>query len=161
MFPLGCGVMLDICTVWLFPQGSFRSRAAFLMFAPLTSAFYHWVLGTMFMFVPFDERCNVVYVLTLIRAGTNLQSCSRDVDPSCDQAPCGSSRTHKTRTSIRFVTFLNARHLSKSANYCLVLSCTVWWSFAALRPCPVFCVSSAERSCRSVGMSGKTFVISV
>ena len=51
VFPLGCGVMLDICTVWLFPQGSFRSRAAFLMFAPLTSAFYHWVLGTMFMYV--------------------------------------------------------------------------------------------------------------
>ncbi|KAH8104046.1 hypothetical protein BXZ70DRAFT_888328, partial [Cristinia sonorae] len=50
VFPLGCGVMLDICTVWLFPQGSFRSRAAFLMFAPLTSAFYHWVLGTMFMY---------------------------------------------------------------------------------------------------------------
>jgi len=50
VFPLGCGVMLDICTVWLFPQGSFRSRAAFLMFAPLTAAFYHWVLGTMFMY---------------------------------------------------------------------------------------------------------------
>ncbi|THH29527.1 hypothetical protein EUX98_g4673 [Antrodiella citrinella] len=50
VFPLGCGVMLDICTVWLFPHGSFRSRAAFLMFAPLTAAFYHWVLGTMFMY---------------------------------------------------------------------------------------------------------------
>ncbi|KAI1796687.1 hypothetical protein LXA43DRAFT_986618 [Ganoderma leucocontextum] len=50
IFPLGCGVMLDVCTVWLFPQGSFRSRAAFLMYAPLTSVFYHWVLGTMFMY---------------------------------------------------------------------------------------------------------------
>ncbi|KAI0788709.1 hypothetical protein C8Q75DRAFT_879244 [Abortiporus biennis] len=50
VFPLGCGVMLDACTVWLFPQGSFRSRTAFLMFAPLTSAFYHWVIGTMFMY---------------------------------------------------------------------------------------------------------------
>lgn len=49
IFPLGCGVMLDVCTVWLFPQGSFRSRAAFLMYAPLTAVFYHWVLGTMFM----------------------------------------------------------------------------------------------------------------
>ncbi|TBU39775.1 hypothetical protein BD309DRAFT_1083198 [Dichomitus squalens] len=50
IFPLGCGVMLDVCTVWLFPQGSFRSRAAFLMYAPLTAVFYHWVLGTMFMY---------------------------------------------------------------------------------------------------------------
>ncbi|OBZ73915.1 ERAD-associated E3 ubiquitin-protein ligase doa10 [Grifola frondosa] len=50
IFPLGCGIMLDVCTVWLFPQGSFRSRAAFLMYAPLTAIFYHWVLGTMFMY---------------------------------------------------------------------------------------------------------------
>lgn len=49
IFPLGCGMMLDVCTVWLFPHGSFRSRAAFLMYAPLTAVFYHWVLGTMFM----------------------------------------------------------------------------------------------------------------
>ncbi|THH00644.1 hypothetical protein EW026_g1929 [Hermanssonia centrifuga] len=50
VFPLGCGVMLDVCTVSLFPQGSFRSRTAFLMYAPLTTAFYHWVIGTMFMY---------------------------------------------------------------------------------------------------------------
>lgn len=50
VFPLGCGVMLDICTVSLFPQGSLRTRVAFLAHAPLTSAFYHWVIGTMFMY---------------------------------------------------------------------------------------------------------------
>ncbi|KAI0682125.1 hypothetical protein C8T65DRAFT_625163 [Cerioporus squamosus] len=50
LFPLGCGIMLDVCTVWLFPQGSFRSRTGFLMYAPLTAVFYHWVLGTMFMY---------------------------------------------------------------------------------------------------------------
>ncbi|KAH9933406.1 uncharacterized protein B0H18DRAFT_1196777 [Fomitopsis serialis] len=50
IFPLGCGVMLDACTVWLVPQGNFRSRAAFLTYAPMTSAFYHWVIGTMFMY---------------------------------------------------------------------------------------------------------------
>ncbi|KAH9935970.1 uncharacterized protein BXZ73DRAFT_76777 [Epithele typhae] len=49
-FPLGCGVMLDICTVWLFPQGSFGMRAAFLVYAPVTAVFYHWVVGTMFMY---------------------------------------------------------------------------------------------------------------
>lgn len=42
--------MLDICTVWLFPIASFRARTTFLLFAPLTSAFYHWVVGTMFMY---------------------------------------------------------------------------------------------------------------
>lgn len=41
--------MLDVCTVGLFPQGSLRTRAEFLLYAPLTAAFYHWVIGTMFM----------------------------------------------------------------------------------------------------------------
>ncbi|KAI0831910.1 hypothetical protein BC628DRAFT_1350502 [Trametes gibbosa] len=50
IFPLGCGMMLDVCSVWMFPNGTFRSRAAFLLFAPLRASFYHWVLGTMFMY---------------------------------------------------------------------------------------------------------------
>lgn len=50
VFPLGCGIMLDVCTVSLFPQGSWRGRLAFFVHAPLTSAFYHWVIGTMFMY---------------------------------------------------------------------------------------------------------------
>ncbi|KAI0761783.1 hypothetical protein BD413DRAFT_700194 [Trametes elegans] len=50
IFPLGCGMMLDICSVWMFPHGTFRSRAAFLLFAPMRATFYHWVLGTMFMY---------------------------------------------------------------------------------------------------------------
>ncbi|OJT03305.1 ERAD-associated E3 ubiquitin-protein ligase doa10 [Trametes pubescens] len=50
IFPLGCGMMLDVCSVWMFPHGTFRSRAAFLLFAPLRATFYHWVLGTMFMY---------------------------------------------------------------------------------------------------------------
>ncbi|OCH96342.1 hypothetical protein OBBRIDRAFT_816012 [Obba rivulosa] len=50
VFPLGCGVMLDICSVWLLQQGTLRTRAEFLVFAPLTAIFYHWVIGTMFMY---------------------------------------------------------------------------------------------------------------
>lgn len=50
IFPLGCGVMLDICTVWVFPEASLESRAAFFTQAPLTAMFYHWVAGTMFMY---------------------------------------------------------------------------------------------------------------
>ncbi|KAI0676025.1 hypothetical protein C8Q78DRAFT_1142731 [Trametes maxima] len=50
IFPLGCGMMLDICSGWMFPHGTFRSRAALLFFAPLRAIFYHWILGTMFMY---------------------------------------------------------------------------------------------------------------
>ncbi|KAG5640450.1 hypothetical protein DXG03_008621 [Asterophora parasitica] len=49
-FPLCCGVVLDLCTVWLFSEANFASRAAFFVQAPLTATFYHWVAGTMFMY---------------------------------------------------------------------------------------------------------------
>lgn len=50
IFPLGCGVVLDVCTVWLFPETNIQSRLAFLFQAPLTSLFYHWIAGTLFMY---------------------------------------------------------------------------------------------------------------
>ncbi|PCH44456.1 hypothetical protein WOLCODRAFT_90853 [Wolfiporia cocos MD-104 SS10] len=50
VFPLGCGIMLDACTVWLLPQGDLNSRLTFFKYAPITSIFYHWVVGTMFMY---------------------------------------------------------------------------------------------------------------
>ncbi|EIW77545.1 hypothetical protein CONPUDRAFT_75404 [Coniophora puteana RWD-64-598 SS2] len=31
IFPLGCGIMLDVCTVWLFPEATIESRAAFFL----------------------------------------------------------------------------------------------------------------------------------
>ncbi|KAJ3902429.1 hypothetical protein F5879DRAFT_1003174 [Lentinula edodes] len=49
-FPLGCGVVLDICTLWFFPGASYVSRMEFSYQAPLTAIFYHWVAGTMFMY---------------------------------------------------------------------------------------------------------------
>lgn len=51
IFPLGCGVILDLCTIWFFPEVSLRARLVFMQYAPLTATFYHWVVGTMFMFV--------------------------------------------------------------------------------------------------------------
>lgn len=98
VFPLGCGVMLDVCTVWLFPQGSFRSRAAFLMYAPLTAVFYHWVLGTMFMYVNFHPSLTDT-PLNMRISGTNLPFSCLVAVASCGLVPCGSSRTLKTRTS--------------------------------------------------------------
>ncbi|KAJ3511235.1 hypothetical protein NLJ89_g4212 [Agrocybe chaxingu] len=50
VFPLGCGIVLDLCTVWLFPEANIHSRIAFFTQAPLTAMFYHWIAGTMFMY---------------------------------------------------------------------------------------------------------------
>ncbi|PPQ70661.1 hypothetical protein CVT24_000669 [Panaeolus cyanescens] len=50
IFPLGCGIVLDLSTVWLFPEANIQSRGAFFAQAPLTATFYHWVAGTMFMY---------------------------------------------------------------------------------------------------------------
>jgi len=52
IFPLGCGINLDLCSIWLFPEASLQTRVAFFKYAPLTATFYHWVIGTMFMCVP-------------------------------------------------------------------------------------------------------------
>ncbi|KAG6898308.1 hypothetical protein C0992_011899 [Termitomyces sp. T32_za158] len=49
-FPLSCGIVLDLCTVWCFPEANFTSRVTFFTEAPLTAIFYHWVAGTMFMY---------------------------------------------------------------------------------------------------------------
>ncbi|EFI27420.1 RING finger membrane protein [Coprinopsis cinerea okayama7 len=49
IFPLACGIILDVSTVWLFPEANIHSRIAFFGQAPLTAMFYHWVAGTMFM----------------------------------------------------------------------------------------------------------------
>ncbi|EJD07670.1 uncharacterized protein FOMMEDRAFT_101037 [Fomitiporia mediterranea MF3/22] len=50
VFPLGCGVMLDFCTLQLFPDATVRSRMSFFAYAPVTATFYHWMVGTMFMY---------------------------------------------------------------------------------------------------------------
>ncbi|KAF8625036.1 hypothetical protein AX17_006950 [Amanita inopinata Kibby_2008] len=49
-FPFGCGLVLDLCTIWLFPEANLQSRSAFFVQAPLTAIFYHWVAGTLFMY---------------------------------------------------------------------------------------------------------------
>ncbi|KAL0574135.1 hypothetical protein V5O48_007824 [Marasmius crinis-equi] len=50
IFPFGCGLVLDFCTIWLFPEANFASRAVFFYQAPLTAMFYHWIAGTLFMY---------------------------------------------------------------------------------------------------------------
>ncbi|KAJ3022734.1 hypothetical protein HKX48_005361 [Thoreauomyces humboldtii] len=51
LFPLFCGVLIDICTLPLFgPHASLESRWTFYQAYPWTSEFLHWVAGTTFMF---------------------------------------------------------------------------------------------------------------
>ncbi|KAF9013558.1 hypothetical protein BDZ89DRAFT_467644 [Hymenopellis radicata] len=50
VFPLGCGVVLDLFALWLFSPSNLASRTVFLYQAPMTTTFYHWVAGTMFMY---------------------------------------------------------------------------------------------------------------
>jgi len=72
LFPLGCGINLDLCSIWLFPEASLQSRIAFFQYAPLTATFYHWVVGTMFMWV---VSLGLASAADLYLAGINSRSC--------------------------------------------------------------------------------------
>ncbi|KAF4610509.1 hypothetical protein D9613_006687 [Agrocybe pediades] len=50
IFPGGCGIVLDLSTIWLFPEANLQSRMMFFTQAPLSATFFHWVFGTMFMY---------------------------------------------------------------------------------------------------------------
>ena len=46
VFPLGCGILLDLCLLPLFHEAGL-ARAAFHLRAPFVSLFLHWVGGTL------------------------------------------------------------------------------------------------------------------
>ena len=50
VFPLYCGMLLDIALLPLFENATLMSRLQFTMNFPLTSAFVHWFVGTAYMF---------------------------------------------------------------------------------------------------------------
>lgn len=108
-FPLGCGVVLDLCTVWLFPEADLMSRAAFFFRAPLTAMFYHWVAGTMFMSV-FSLQSSRPFPHTMLYTGIPLPSYYLAVAVLCAPGPCGSLKTPRTKIRIPFGTFLTAQH---------------------------------------------------
>lgn len=49
LFPFGCGVILDLSTLPLFPDTSLWNRLEYCANAPVAAAFFHWMLGTMCM----------------------------------------------------------------------------------------------------------------
>lgn len=50
IFPIACGLLLDLSTLPLFPGATVWSRILFYVKAPVTSVFLHWFVGTAFMF---------------------------------------------------------------------------------------------------------------
>ncbi|EXJ93102.1 hypothetical protein A1O3_01658 [Capronia epimyces CBS 606.96] len=50
VFPLYCGLLLDVALLPLFANATFASRLAFIIRAPFTGIFIHWFIGTCYMF---------------------------------------------------------------------------------------------------------------
>lgn len=74
IFPLYCGILLDVALMPLFENATFGTRLAFAMESPLTSLFVHWFIGTcyMFHFALFVSMCRKI-----MRSGV-LCECSFD-----------------------------------------------------------------------------------
>lgn len=50
VFPLYCGILLDLALLPLFENATIASRIEFTKTAPFTSVFVHWFIGTCYMF---------------------------------------------------------------------------------------------------------------
>ncbi|KAI0029551.1 hypothetical protein K488DRAFT_56109 [Vararia minispora EC-137] len=112
LFPLGCGINLDICSIWMFPETTLETRIAFFKLAPVTSIFYHWVIGTLFMY---QFAILLAGSRTIMRPGAMWFI----KDPS-------DSNFHPIRDILERPALLQLRKLLFSAlMYCLVLTCGV------------------------------------
>lgn len=62
VFPLYCGMLLDIALLPLFESASMKSRLLFTVNYPVTSIFVHWFVGTgyMFHFALFVSMCRKI-----------------------------------------------------------------------------------------------------
>lgn len=62
VFPLYCGLLLDVALLPLFEGATLKSRLAFTLKFPLTSIFVHWFVGTgyMFHFALFVSMCRKI-----------------------------------------------------------------------------------------------------
>ena len=67
IFPIFCGVLIDLTTLPLFPNATIASRLEFGQRFGFTSTFLHWFAGTLYMFhfAMFVSMCR-----ELVRAGT-------------------------------------------------------------------------------------------
>ncbi|KOS22218.1 ERAD-associated E3 ubiquitin-protein ligase doa10 [Escovopsis weberi] len=62
VFPLYCGLLLDLALLPLFEGATFKSRMLFTYNYPMTSVFVHWFVGTgyMFHFALFVSMCRKI-----------------------------------------------------------------------------------------------------
>lgn len=74
IFPLYCGLLLDVALLPLFGSATLMSRIAFTFSSPYTSIFVHWFVGTcyMFHFALFVAMCR-----KLMRTGVLCELISR------------------------------------------------------------------------------------
>lgn len=62
VFPLYCGMLLDLALLPLFAEATLKSRLLFTLDYPVTSIFVHWFIGTgyMFHFALFVSMCRKI-----------------------------------------------------------------------------------------------------
>jgi E3 ubiquitin-protein ligase MARCH6 len=62
VFPLYCGMLLDVALLPLFEDATLKSRLLFTLQYPVTSVFVHWFIGTgyMFHFALFVSMCRKI-----------------------------------------------------------------------------------------------------
>ncbi|TIB68148.1 hypothetical protein E3P77_01303 [Wallemia ichthyophaga] len=51
LFPLACGILLEICSMPLYADISFQSRLNYTINSPITSLFTKWLCGTLLLFL--------------------------------------------------------------------------------------------------------------
>jgi E3 ubiquitin-protein ligase DOA10 len=49
LFPMMCGGALCICAKWVFPVADSQPPFSYMQFAPTTSAFWYWTVGSYYM----------------------------------------------------------------------------------------------------------------
>lgn len=83
LFPLYCGLLLDVALLPLFGNASFMSRIEFTMESTSTSLFIHWFIGTcyMFHFALFVSMCRKIFRKGVLCEITPLPSI---VEPAAD-----------------------------------------------------------------------------
>lgn len=79
VFPLYCGMLLDLALLPLFDQATISSRLIFTIYTPLTSIFVHWFAGTcyMFHFALFVSMCRKIMRSGVLCKFSNLYTSSR------------------------------------------------------------------------------------
>ena len=153
LFPLGCGIILDLSTLALFGANTIASRRTFFHYAPTTSILYHWLFGTIYMYDPPSLFC----ILSKLLSGIYSPRSYRLVAVSWDLVQCGSSKTLMTLRFNLSETYWIVVQWCNSRSWRLALSCTPFSSQLASevpRSCCIKFNGDGTRSYPSDGTHG-------